>query len=87
MSGVEQEFQKCDCDYRSHCLAHERKCFTAGYNAALKLVEETGSSHNNARDEICAVDPCRYCSKYPCGVNNHRHIQCEFSGRKLSPVA
>jgi len=44
MDSVEQHFQKCDCDYRNHCLDHERACFTKGFNTALKLSEEKFNS-------------------------------------------
>jgi hypothetical protein len=42
---------------------------------------------NNERGVICDLDPCVYCSKHPCGINNHRHPDCVFVGRILTPVS
>ena len=46
-----------------------------------KLVEENGSSHNSAMDEICSDDVCVYCVRPPQCHHCERHHY--FKGRKL----
>ena len=57
------------------------------WDAAIKSVEENGSSHNNARDEICAhYVQFQDCVFFPGDVSCGEKA-CAVKPRRLSPVA
>jgi hypothetical protein len=53
------------------------------FGSAEKLAQDI-ADHLNSKgilnSEVIVTDPCCFCLKYPCGINNHCHPDCNFEG-------